>query len=1453
MKSSLPNFLKKRALKFSFSLFCLFLLVSSVKAQTTFYVNDGSLVGDVITGAIGDDLNSGTSTSAPFATITKAMSMAANGDIIYVDAGTFPENVSVNKSVTIIGADSATTILDKGNLNYALSGGDGFTITVDNVSIQKLKLRNYNIGINVTVNISNLSIDKVSMLENFNAGVYTNKSINGFNLTNSILKNNGFKGNVNSGGSYRRGLLFQSSASDYTNIVITDNIVTDNSLVGIDINLNHYTNGINISNNTLARNGDAEMGLWLGRNADTTSAAVIVNNNNITLSNAVRFGIEIKNPLGTGKTSGTGSIVVSNNTISTASHTGVNRDMGGIVVIRRKDGMSDIVDQPKGVVITGNTVNVENAHSNTDDAYGIVVGGTNHSITNNTINNTEISIQLQKGNDNFNTDNNSDQNSNDYYFSRDNSKEVCAYLDGNTINTSGAPRLVTGVATASATLPNNVYNTSTQMAFCTIQDAIDNEFTVDGNIINVSAGVFTEEIYLYKSLSLRGANFGINPNTGSRVAETIIHPSTSGPDPTDNSAVVSIYMNSDGSGSTIDGFTLDGDNPLLTSGTLINEGTTDVDAIEAISAYEGLAGVTISNNIIKNYSYSGLDLYNYYNGGTATTGNIVTNNLFEGIRPSDAFGVGVLIYNNCYTSITNNIFNGIRIGVQTGNFYRPDPGNSHSISNNEIKSVRHGIWYNQSYGTASEYQIWDNNITSFTGATRNIGIKVTTVQGNVGVSIDQNNISNVRYGYHLWSNPTTEYVTISRGTVIDAIKGVVADNYEGYSDNASSSTYDIVGVKIKKCDTGVAVIDNIENTNNATVTMRFGNSTKIDSSNVASIVIDGGDAYGVVSTDDFQTLQLSGKIINNSGNPINATDGDIYLFGEHKITIAGGATIRKLFMDNSDEFEIAAGAGNTINILSSIAPWNGVITTNNNLILKSTATTTASIGEGNAAGNYINGNVTQERYIPAKAARSWSLISSPIYQTLADGWQQQIHITGAGTGGTVCPTLTPHTNGFDATVSNAPSAYTYDASYPSGSRWRVVTNTNATYVGKGVGYRMNIRGDRSLGCSLLNGSQSGLVPTAVTLKSVGTVSLANKNAGNFSITYNNAKTSNSTDKYVMIGNPYPSPIIFDIFGTDNNTKIETEHYALYIPGNIPGVYTYWDYNNFEFTGGNPSLYNGKFGDVIANGQAFFVESTLGEDDFLTLNFNETQKSFDDTYNGFLRTPRAFNEKIKVTYMLENGTKVDEAVIRFANDAGISNTEKGKLDIVSINSGTFISSLKADKRMAVQTRSLKTLSNDEVWLNIGATASGTYQLNFSEFENFAGTEIYLTDHYTNTTINVKQYNNYVFGVDKNNAATKGSSRFSLTFSRTFDNVYLNSTIKMYPNPARKQVTLELPQLADNTISYSIKITDIAGKVIMQQKVNGGTQQLSVDKLVTGTYIVEVIDSKGNRTTEKLIKN
>ncbi len=90
----------------------LFLLFSSeVKSQITYYVNDNSLTGDSYTSNVGNDANPGTA-AAPFATISHAISVAVNGDIIYVDAGTFTGQLEINKQLSLLGHGIGITYIN---------------------------------------------------------------------------------------------------------------------------------------------------------------------------------------------------------------------------------------------------------------------------------------------------------------------------------------------------------------------------------------------------------------------------------------------------------------------------------------------------------------------------------------------------------------------------------------------------------------------------------------------------------------------------------------------------------------------------------------------------------------------------------------------------------------------------------------------------------------------------------------------------------------------------------------------------------------------------------------------------------------------------------------------------------------------------------------------------------------------------------------------------------------------------------------------------------------------------------------------------------------------------------------------------------------------------------------------------------------------------------------------
>ena len=71
-----------------------------------------------------------------------------------------------------------------------------------------------------------------------------------------------------------------------------------------------------------------------------------------------------------------------------------------------------------------------------------------------------------------------------------------------------------------------------------------------------------------------------------------------------------------------------------------------------------------------------------------------------------------------------------------------------------------------------------------------------------------------------------------------------------------------------------------------------------------------------------------------------------------------------------------------------------------------------------------------------------------------------------------------------------------------------------------------------------------------------------------------------------------------------------------------------------------------------------------------------------------------------------------------------------------------------------------------------------------------------------------------------------------------------TAIVYPNPATDKVTVKLEQAL--SLNSEIKILDLSGRIVLQQKINAGQQNinLAVDKLSSGRYFIKI--SNGNET-------
>lgn len=199
-----------------------------------------------------------------YTTIQEAIkaNKTSNGHTIFVEAGTYCENVVVDKCLTLIGEASSTTIID------GLSTGNVMSITVGNVTVTGFTIQNSSYfsgccGIHVSSSGNNISHN-----------IITNNNQNGIVLSgamnNTIYRNN-ITTNDNNG--------IKLEGSSYNNV--SGNNVRRNDYYGIALD---YSSCNNVSGNNLTINC---YGIALGHSSSNNS--VYVNN----IANNDYYGISL--------------------------------------------------------------------------------------------------------------------------------------------------------------------------------------------------------------------------------------------------------------------------------------------------------------------------------------------------------------------------------------------------------------------------------------------------------------------------------------------------------------------------------------------------------------------------------------------------------------------------------------------------------------------------------------------------------------------------------------------------------------------------------------------------------------------------------------------------------------------------------------------------------------------------------------------------------------------------------------------------------------------------------------------------------------------------------------------------------------------------------------------------------------------------------------------------------
>jgi hypothetical protein len=598
---------------------------------------------------------------------------------------------------------------------------------------------------------------------------------------------------------------------------------------------------------------------------------------------------------------------------------------------------------------------------------------------------------------------------------------------------------------------------------------------------------------------------------------------------------------------------------------------------------------------------------------------------------------------------------------------------------------------------------------------------------------------------------------------------------------------------------------------------------------------------GAVLNLDYSSLSIAGGVLG-TGQFVGSLGASLEILGTTNSTISFDQSnpsvtnvLQNLTLSGTGSITLA----NQLNISPGVNAGTVMVGSNKTLLtggylrLQSDADGTARIAE---SGGTISGAITQERFIPSKWSRKWSFLACPVSQSLATAWQQQIHITGPGTGGSMCTNYTnagsmlKHSNGFDVTQTQNPSFYTYD---PIADNFIPNTNgTNSFTLTPGEGYMVLVRGDRNDptngGCALLaadDQAQNSAIPVVLSAKGIvgqGTIS----------------KTL--LPGYNLVGNPYPCELDFTDFVSDasNSSLIENKYWTYYPTS-----------SNYTFSTYSAGTSINDATPQIANGQSFLVHNLLNAP--VSISFKEAHKS-GIVENGNFKINKEWKERVRVKLLNQQAIRLDEIVIRFSVDS-FKSDQLNALDVVSLNQGDqWIQSRKDTTALAIQTRSNLFL-NDTISLTVHAKNAGHYSLDFSEYQGLSNAEIYLLDHQESLIQDIKALPSYAFNAAAN---TTSANRFQLLFKALPNNIsshFAHNLCLVYPNPAKELLVIDASNMSPG--AYQIKLRNSTGHVVLEESgfyENGNKIELSLRELQIGMYTLELMQQNGARWNQKVVK-
>lgn len=475
---------------------------------------------------------------------------------------------------------------------------------------------------------------------------------------------------------------------------------------------------------------------------------------------------------------------------------------------------------------------------------------------------------------------------------------------------------------------------------------------------------------------------------------------------------------------------------------------------------------------------------------------------------------------------------------------------------------------------------------------------------------------------------------------------------------------------------------------------------------------------------------------------------------------------------------------NDVDVQGTVKLTSGTLSTNSKVLtLVSDAAGTGLILPGSGS---VSGDVTMQRYVAG--GNGYRYFSPPFVDASIVDINDDVTLVGFA--GTSNPGAFPNFYYYDETIPDQDSMV----------GWSTPTTLSAGYIlGVQTGYAMYMGGNRTV-------DLTGTVNTGTLNKSVTNVSSGRP----------------SNDGWNLVGNPYPSPLNWDVVAAGLPTEIND---AIY----------YWDPVGEQYASYvNGSGTNGGTKQVSSM-QGFFIKvNTTG-----SYSLPMTNAARMGGNPGFFRTSAPYNEALSVKVQSTTGY-TDETVVRFSND-GTDNFDKSFDAYKRFTTSRNAPSLWTNSQVAGTNYSINTLHalNTEVSvpLNLVVMADGVYTISMDDLSSFDATAmIYLEDKQAQVMFDVRQHPTYSF----NALTTDANDRFELHF---YPPMQISTTTESCDGNDGS-ILLDQP----GTTVWDVNISQNGQTIATLPGFNGSQ---TIDNLPEGQYTLTLQHGSGYTVTKNII--